>query len=502
MEIPYDHPYSSILLILIPVITLLWLRNARLRRLPPGPRGWPIIGNMLDLGTMPHRTLAALATKHGPVIWLRLGSQKIIVIQTAKAASDLFKYHDLAFADRNINETMRVHDYHNGSLILAPYGPHLRLMKKLLATEMLVSKRIRETESIREKCVDDLIEWISAAGRNAAIEVGRIVFVAEFNLLGNLMLSKDIVDPSLTNGSEFFTAMNGLTQWTGLPNVSDFFPWVRWMDLQGLKKKTEQDMKRVFEITSSFVKERREEIRMGRKKDRKDILDLLLEFEGHSNDEPQKISDHHINIFLSEFLMAGTESTASTVEWAMTQLLANPDWMFKVKSELDQVVGPNRKVKEANIDELPYLQAVVKETFRLHPPVPFLVPRKAVEDTTFMGYNVCRGTQVFVNIWAIGRDPQSWDDPLVFKPERFIGSKTDYRGHDYEFLPFGAGRRMCAGIPLAHQMLHLTLGALLYSFDWELESGVTPDTIDWADRIGLTAKKLVPLKAITTKRKA
>lgn len=127
--------------------------------------------------------------------------------------------------------------------------------------------------------------------------------------------------------------------------------------------------------------------------------------------------------------MAGTESTASTIEWAMTALLANPDSMSKVKSELDQIVEQQRQFKEGDINDLPYLQAVIKETLRLHPPVPFLVPRKAVEDVSFMGYDIPCGTQVFVNAWAIGQDTESWDDPLSIKPERFIGSKTDYKGH-------------------------------------------------------------------------
>ncbi|KAK9663979.1 hypothetical protein RND81_14G010900 [Saponaria officinalis] len=500
MELNFSLLHCSILLVIVPIITLICRKNARISRLPPGPRGWPIIGNILDLGTMPHRTLAELGKKYGPVIWLKLGAQKIVVIQTAKAASEFFKHHDLSFPDRNINEAMRVYDYHKGSLILAPYGPHWRIMRKMLTSEMLSSKRISEAESVREKCVDDLICWINATG-NRAVKVGELVFVAEFNLLGNLMLSKDIVDPGLENGSEFFSAMDGLTQWTGVVNVADFFPWMKWVDLQGLRRKTEADMGKVLEIASSFVTERREENVIGRKRDRKDILDLLLEFEGDGIDECSKISDHHINVFLAEFLMAGTESTASTVEWAMTELLANPSLMSKVKSELDQVIGPKRKLNESDIEHLPYLQAVIKETFRLHPPAPFLVPRKSVQDVTIMDYDICCGTQVFVNAWAIGRDPESWEDPLTFKPERFIGSKIDYRGRDYELIPFGAGRRICAGIPLAHQMLHLTLGAMLHCFDWELESGVTPTTIDWSDRIGLTAKKRVPLKAVARKCK-
>ncbi|KAK3406223.1 hypothetical protein EUGRSUZ_K02387, partial [Eucalyptus grandis] len=164
--------------------------------------------------------------------------------------------------------------------------------------------------------------------------------------------------------------------------------------------------------------------------------------------------------------LAGAETSSSTVEWALTELLRDPNSMAKVQAELSRVVGSNRKVQETDIDQLSYLQAVVKETLRLHPPLPFLVPRKAMANTIFMGYDIPKNTQVFVNSWAIGRDPDVWEDPMAFKPERFIGSKLDYKGQHYEFIPFGAGRRMCAGMPLAHRVLHLALSSLLHEFNW------------------------------------
>lgn len=198
--------------------------------------------------------------------------------------------------------------------------------------------------------------------------------------------------------------------------------------------------------------------------------------------------------------LAGSETTSSTIEWAMTELLCNRDCMLKLKTELSSVIGA-KDVEESDIDKLPYLQGVVKETLRLHPPIPLLVPRKAVQDTEFMGYFVPKDTQVFVNTWAIGRDPDVWDEPLVFKPERFCdinnkSYKSDYRGQHYEFIPFGAGRRMCAGIPLAHRILHLVLGSLLHRFDWELDCNVTPLTMDMKDRLGITMRKFQPLLAV------
>lgn len=191
--------------------------------------------------------------------------------------------------------------------------------------------------------------------------------------------------------------------------------------------------------------------------------------------------------------MAGSETTSSTIEWALTELLSNPESLNKAKAELGQAVGADRTFEEDDIDNLPYLKAVIKETLRLHPPIPFLVPRRAMEDTNFQGYHIPKDTQVLVNAWAIGRDPEVWDEPWSFKPERFLGSTVDYKGQNYELIPFGAGRRMCAGVPLAHRMLHLILGSLLHQFDWELDC---KEEIDMNDRMGITVRKAEPLIAV------
>lgn len=225
------------------------------------------------------------------------------------------------------------------------------------------------------------------------------------------------------------------------------------------------------------------------KKDRHDDIALSL---NNSNKSEY--------IAVQEIFMAGSETTSSTTEWALTELLCNPETLIKAKSELNRVIGPKRKIEESDIDNLPYLQCIIKETFRLHPPIPFLVPRKAVQDTKFMGYFVPKDTQVFVNAYAIGRDPEVWtDEPESFKPERFIGSKIDYKGQHYELIPFGAGRRMCAGVPLGHRMLHLTLGSLLHQFDWALGRNVTKESMNWNDNLGITMRKSEPLLAVPTK---
>lgn len=198
---------------------------------------------------------------------------------------------------------------------------------------------------------------------------------------------------------------------------------------------------------------------------------------------------------------AGTDTTTSTLEWAMAELLHDPEKLKKVQDELRSRVSPNKKLEEKDIEQLPYLKAVIKETLRLHPPLPFLVPHMAMDSCNMQGYYIPKETQILVNVWAIGRDPKTWKDPLFFKPERFLeptncNMMVDYKGHHFEFIPFGSGRRMCPAMPLASRVLPLALGSLLHSFDWVLADGIKPEEMDMTERMGITLRKSVPLKAI------
>lgn len=194
---------------------------------------------------------------------------------------------------------------------------------------------------------------------------------------------------------------------------------------------------------------------------------------------------------------AGTDTTTSTIEWAMAELLNNPRTLKKVQMELRSKIGPDGKMEEKDIENLPYLRAVIKETLRLHPPLPFLVPHMAMDSCKILDYYIPKQSQVLVNVWAIGRDPKTWDAPLLFWPERFLEpNMVDYKGHHFEFIPFGSGRRMCPAMPLASRVLPLALGSLLHFFDWVLPDGLKPEEMDMKEGMGITLRKAVPLKAI------
>lgn len=195
-----------------------------------------------------------------------------------------------------------------------------------------------------------------------------------------------------------------------------------------------------------------------------------------------------------------SDSTTSTVEWALAELLKNPETMEKIRNELSQEISEDF-VREEHLANLPYLYASVKETLRLHPPAPLLLPHRAIEDCEVMKYTIPKDSQVFVNVWAIARDPTIWKEPLSFKPERFVNSSLDYKGSDFQYLPFGSGRKICAGMPMAIRQVQLALASLIHHFEWSLPEKMKPQELDMNEKFGVTLLKLEPLVVIPKQRK-
>ncbi|XP_035846371.1 iridoid oxidase isoform X1 [Helianthus annuus] len=477
-----------------------YLQRRRVDKLPPGPTPWPVVGNIFQLGfvKVPHKSFAELALVHGPnVMTLWLGSMCTVVISSSEAAREMFKNHDVVLAGRKVYECMKG-DFGDelGSMITAQYGAKWRLLRRLSTTEFFLNSRLDATSSIRTRCIDQLVQSIEEAS-GTSIDVGRAFFLMAFNLIGNLMFSKDLLDPNSKIGAEFFYHAGKVMEYAGKPNVSDFMPLLKWLDPQGIRKNMQNHIRQAFHIAGGFITERMETSSLHKRT--KDYLDVLLEYRGDGVHEPSVFSSTTINIIVFEMFTAGTDTTTSTLEWAMAELLHNPHTYKKLQSEVRNVVSCDEKLEEKHIENLPYLKAVIKETLRLHPPLPFLVPHKAMESCMILGYNIPKETQVLVNVWAIGRDPRTWEDASEFRPDRFLENDkihVDYKGQNFDFIPFGSGRRMCPAIPLASRVLPLALGTLLHKFDWVLGDGLKATEMDMSERMGITLRKAVPLKAI------
>ncbi|KAI3414710.1 uncharacterized protein J3R85_016009 [Psidium guajava] len=461
--------------------------------LPPGPRPLPVIGNLLELGNLPHKSLAKLARTYGPIIKLRLGHVTTVVISSPALAKEILQTHDAIFANRATPDSVTAHDHHQLGLPWLPVSPLFRNLRKIYNSHLLSSKKLDSNQHLRSKKVQELVAYVTKCAHDGAVvDIGEAAFRTTLNSLSNTVFSLDMTDSS-TSAKELKEVMWQIMAEVGKPNIADYFPVLKKIDPQNVKRRTELHFSKMFDIFDGLIKQRLQLRTQSGAATCDDVLDALLDVVEDKNEDLDISLVKHL--FL-DFFVAGSETTSSTLEWAMAELLHNPEKLSRAQSELHLLVGKGNQIEEADISRLPYLQATVKETFRLHPPIPLLLPRKAEADTLVGGFTIPKGAQVLINAWAIGRDPAIWACPNEFTPERFLGSDMDLRGQDFELIPFGGGRRICPGLPLATRMLHLMLGSLINAFNWRLEDGVTPESMNMEDKFGITVQRAQPVKAV------
>ncbi|CAA3016391.1 geraniol 10-hydroxylase [Olea europaea subsp. europaea] len=469
--------------------------STRGKNLPPGPTPLPIIGNLHLLGDQPHKSLAKLAKTYGPIMCLRFGSINTVVITSSAMAKEVLQKQDLAFSSRHIPNAIHAHNQFKYSVVWLPVASTWRSLRKILNSNMFSGNRLDANQHLRVRKVQELITYCrknSQAGE--AVDIGRAAFRTSLNLLSNTIFSKDLTDPFSDSAKEFKDLVWNVMVEAGKPNLVDFFPVLEKLDPLGIRRRMTIHFGKIIELFGGLINERLKRRKSDNSKN-SDVLDVLLDT---SQENPEEIDRVHIERLCLDLFVAGTDTTSSTLEWAMAETLKNPATMKKAKAELEEVIGKGKVLEEADVSRLPYLRCMVKEALRIHPPVPFLIPRRVEQDVEVSGYTVPKNSQVLVNAWAIGRDPTLWENPLEFKPERFMESELDIRGRDFELIPFGAGRRICPGLPLAIRMVPVMLGSLLNSFDWKLEGGISPKDLDMEEKFGITLQKANPLRAVPT----
>ncbi|KAG9441544.1 hypothetical protein H6P81_017398 [Aristolochia fimbriata] len=465
--------------------------------LPPGPVPAPIFGSLFKLGNEPHVSLTELAARYGPVMSLRLGRVTTVVVSSAAAAKEVLQKHDQKFAGRSVTDSIRVPGVDDSSVVWAQPGPLWRRLRSLCNTCVFNSQRLDASRGLRRRKIDDLVAHVDdRASSGKPVDIGKIAFVTTLNLMSNTLFSVDAVDVDSEAAQEFKDLISALLEEGAKPNIVDFFPFLRPLDPQGIRRKMTSYRVKLDRIFEKQIREREASRAASGYQSRNDFLDALLDQKDINGAE---FSPMELKSLFADLFIAGSSTSSDTVEWAMAELLRNPEAMARARTELRDAIDPGREVEESDIPRLPYLQAVVKETLRLHPAVP-LVPHRAVTDGEISDYSVPEDTRVIVNLWAIIRDGKVWEDPARFKPERFLDSKLDYRGQQFEFIPFGGGRRMCPGMPLANRMVHLMLASLLRSFAWELPTGMKAHDLDMREKFGLTIQKSVPLVAVPFKQ--
>ncbi|KAL6130547.1 hypothetical protein ACLB2K_068926 [Fragaria x ananassa] len=465
------------------------------KRLPPGPRGFPIFGSLNLLGTFPHKDLHQLARKYGDIMYMRLGLVPVIVVSSPRAAELFLKTHDLVFASRPPHQGAKHIAYDQRNLTFAEYGSYWRDMRKMCTLELLSNHKINSFKSMRKEEVTLMVDSIresAAKEPRVSVDLSSKVSSLSADMTCRMVFGKKYMDEEFSKRG-FKSVIQEGVQLGAAPNLGDYIPCIAPLDLQGFTKQ----MKAVHKVFDDFLEKILEEHLQSRDHGErtKDFVDVMLGFLG-SEGSAYQIERSNIKTIMLDMLTASMDTSATTIEWALSELIRQPELMNKVQIELAIVVGMERMVEESDLEKLEYLDMVVKETLRLHPVAPMLLPHHSTEDCTVDGFHIPKTSRIFINVWSIGRDTNAWTEVEKFIPERFVGSDIDLRGNHFELLPFGSGRRRCPAIQLGLTVVKLVLAQLVHCFDWELPDNMSPNDLDMTEEYGLTVPRAKHLLAI------
>nr|QWK52410.1 cytochrome P450 81D22-1 [Isatis tinctoria] len=428
--------------------------------LPPSP-AWslPVIGHLHLLKPPLHRTLYSLSQSLGgaPIFRLRLGNRVAFVVSSFSLAEECFTTNDIVLADRPKFTFGRLVEYNCTTMATTSYGDHWRNLRRIGAIEIFSSHRLDKFLSIRKDEIRHLILCLSNNSLHGFAKVELRSLFGNFNI--NNILRMIAGKRFYGDGAEQDDDAKGVRQLldeavssAGVGHASDYVPLLRWFTSyeKGVKKLAV----RVDEFLQGLVDEKRAQKEKGNT-----MIDHLLSLQ---ETQPEYYTDVTVKGLVVVMIFAGNVTLTRTLEWAMLYLLNHPEVLKKAKNEIDTKIGLDRLIDEPDAKNLPYLQCIISEIFRLYPAAPLLAPHRATDDCVVGGYDFPRGTTLIANVWTIHRDPTIWEEPEKFKPERF-----EKKGEDQKLMPFGMGRRACPGSGLAQRVVSLALGSMIQCFEWE-----------------------------------
>ncbi|TXG70746.1 hypothetical protein EZV62_005681 [Acer yangbiense] len=460
--------------------------------LPPGPPGLPLLGNLPFLEPDLHRYFAKLSEIYGPIMKLQLGRKVCVVISSPSLAKQVLKDYDAIFSNRDPTVAAKASTY-GGDIPWSPNGPEWRKLRKILIQEMMSKTSLDACHTFRRQEVRKMVKEVYAKA-GSPINIREQMFLTILNVIMRMTWGASLnEEDSIRVGIQFRQVVDEFIYLWGAPNVSDLFPVLARFDLQGVESKVKKLSSWFDKMFESLIDSRTKDQQAGGEKkeekgSNKDFLKILL-------DDKTSLSMNQVKALLLDTFLGGTHMPSITIEWLMAELLLHPEIMRKACKELEEVVGNDNIVEEFHISKLHYLDAILKETLRLHPALPLLVPRSPGTTQTISEYTIPKGSRVLINVWAMQRDPEAWENPLEFQPERFMrdAGKGEYRGNNFNYLPFGSGMRICPGISLAEKMILYVVSTLLHSFEWNIPHGTT---LDLSEKFGLATKMQEPLIAI------
>ncbi|KAL5998221.1 hypothetical protein ACLOJK_009159 [Asimina triloba] len=491
----------SLLFPLLLILILLKKRKQPPSHLPPSPFKLPIIGNLHQLGRLPHRSLHALFLKHGPLMLLKLGlTTPTLVVSSADMARKIMKTHDLAFSSRP-PALMAQRLMYGKDIAFAPYGEYWRQARRICVLHLLSSKQVELFRLVRKEEIALFTDGIrSSAAIKGVVNLSEAIISLTNNVTCRAALGKkyEVEGCGSGNDAKGIRRLTGeFLELLGAFHVADFFPRLGWISrFSGMDERVGRNFKEWDHLLTMILKDHESGKRENGDQSHegvKDFVDVLLQVQKDGSAGISLTGDH-IKAIIMDMFAAGTDTIYTALEWTMAELMRHPKAMEKLQQEVRGLASGQSMVTEDNLHHMNYLKSVIKESLRMHPPLPLLVPRESIEDVQIDGYHIPTNTRVMINAWAIGRDPKSWESPDEFLPERFISSGScchlDFKGHDYELVPFGAGRRGCPGIHFATAIIELGLANLVYHFDWETPSrGMSREDLDMTESSGITVHK-------------
>ncbi|KAK8478878.1 hypothetical protein V6N11_044999 [Hibiscus sabdariffa] len=489
---------NPLLLSLILLLSfIIWLKLVKGRNLnsPPSPQKLPIIGNIHQLGKLPHRALRDLSNKYGSLLLLRLGSNPTLLVSSADMVREIVKGHDIAFSDRPRTTAAKLMLYESKGMAFAPYGQYWRQVRKMSIVELLSHQRVHSFQFIRDEVVEALINKIhSICLKRESVNLTKMFMFVSRNIVSRCVFNNEIEEED--GCSKFGELVKRLlTLFTDFC-VGDMFPYLRWVDvLTGYIPRMKALSAEMDTFLDQVIAEHRALESHAQVTHKKDFVSIIMQLQ--KDGMFGNLTQDNIKAILLDMFVAGTDTSTTTSEWMMAELLRHPNSMKKVQQEVRNVVGNKSKVDPEDIHKMEYFKCVVKETLRLHPPAVFL-PRRttATASGKLGGYDIPSNTAVLINAWAIHRDPKWWEKPEEFIPERFEKSSIEFQGQDFHYIPFGIGRRGCPGMSFGVASVEYVMANLLYWFDWKLPAGEAAEKVDMTELYGLLVSKKTHLHAL------
>ncbi|TKW05249.1 hypothetical protein SEVIR_7G163706v4 [Setaria viridis] len=489
------------MLLLLPVFLLLVRfslsakRSRKIRQqqndhVPPSPPALPVLGHLHLVGSLPHVSLQNLARKHGmDLMLLRLAAMPVVVVSSPRAAEAVLRTHDHVFASRPLSLVADVVMYGTTDIGCAPYGDYWRKTRKLITTHLLTVKRVQLLRHAREEEVSTAMAQIGeAAAAGAAVDVG--------DLLGaftNELACRAVMGKSSRNEDRsklFRQLIVDTSPLLGGFHAEEFFPFLaRFGVLSKLVRAKSERLRRRWDELLDRLIDDHESKRHESKNEDDDFIHVLL-----SVRQEYGLTRENMKAILLDVFFGGIDTAASVLEYTVVELIQRPQVMRRLQAEVRSIVPTGQDiVSEADLNSMAYLRAVIKESLRQRPVTPLLAPHFSMASCSIDGMVVPAGVRVLINVWAIGRDPRFWQDAEEFIPERFLdggsAAGVSFKGNDFQFLPFSAGRRQCPGMNFGMAAVEVMLANLVHRFDWEMPPGKEARDIDMTEEFGLVVHR-------------